>query len=50
MGIKTFIAFVSTALLFLVGVAIGYVKGFEEGYNLSPKSTSPQVAELDTEE
>lgn len=35
MGAKKLVSLVSVAVAFLVGVALGYLRGFEEGYNLS---------------
>lgn len=35
MGAKKVVSLVSIAVAFLVGIVLGYLRGFEEGYNLS---------------
>lgn len=48
MAVKKLVALVSTALLLALGVTLGYLKGFEEGYNLS--SGAPYPTDEETEE
>lgn len=45
MGVKKFLALASTVFMFVLGVAIGYLKGFEEGYNLSAGTPYPAEPE-----
>ena len=48
MGAKKFLVVASTVFMFVLGVAVGYLKGFEEGYNLS--AGTPYPAEPDVRE
>jgi hypothetical protein len=45
MGVKKFLAMAGTVLMFVLGVVVGYLKGFEEGYNLSAGTPYPAETE-----